>query len=150
MSRSDRFDFTLDEETEKRLYDLLTDMDTRNTDRFWITDKRGYHAEYVKVIRCKECKYYEDYWEVGYCMHHKGLNGKPCAIDYREERRISVEKRTQSERLTIVEALLTSLWDEISEGEIEAKGAYILQQAVDCQIFMNRIVWKLNEERHGK
>lgn len=59
MSRSDRFEFTLDEETEKRLYDLLTDMDTRNTDRFWIKDKRGYHAEYVKVIRCKDCKHYE-------------------------------------------------------------------------------------------
>lgn len=57
MSMADRFDFTLDEETEKRLYDLLTDMDTRNTNRFWITDKRGYHAEYVRVIRCKDCKY---------------------------------------------------------------------------------------------
>ena len=61
MSRADRFDFTLDEETEKRLYDLLTDMDTRNTNRFWITDKRGYHAEYVKIIRCKDCKHYTGY-----------------------------------------------------------------------------------------
>lgn len=74
MSRADRFDFTLDEETEKRLYDLLTDMDTRNTNRFWITDKRGYHAEYVKVIRCKDCKYAkcieqnDDWWE---CSHDK-------------------------------------------------------------------------------
>lgn len=59
MSRADRFDFTLDEETEKRLYDLLTDMDTRKTDRFWITDKRGYHAEYAKVIRCKDCKFFD-------------------------------------------------------------------------------------------
>ena len=49
MNRTDRFDFTLDEETEKRLYDLLTDMDTRNTNRFCIKDKRGYHAEYVKA-----------------------------------------------------------------------------------------------------
>ena len=58
MSRADRFDFTLDEETEKRLYDLMTDMDTRRTNRFCITDKRGYHAEYVKIIRCKDCRYY--------------------------------------------------------------------------------------------
>lgn len=58
MSRSDRFDFTLDEETEKRLYELMTDIDTRNTNRFWIKDKRGYHAEYVKVIRCKDCEYF--------------------------------------------------------------------------------------------
>lgn len=56
MRWADRFDFTLDEETEKRLYDLLTDMDTRTTNRFLIKDKRGYHAEYVKVIRCKDCK----------------------------------------------------------------------------------------------
>ena len=62
MRRSDSFDFTLDEETEKRLYDLLTNMDTRNTNRFWITDKRGYHAEYAKVIRCKDCKYYTGKW----------------------------------------------------------------------------------------
>lgn len=58
MSRADRFDFTLDEETEKRLYDLMTDMDTRRTNCFWIKDKRGYHAEYVKIIRCKDCSYH--------------------------------------------------------------------------------------------
>ena len=57
MSRADGFDFTLDEETEKRLYDLMTDMDTRRTNRFWIKDKRGYHAEYVKIIHCKDCKF---------------------------------------------------------------------------------------------
>ena len=57
MSRADRFDFTLDEETEKRLFDLLTDMDTRSTNRFCIKDKRGYNAEYVKIIRCKDCKF---------------------------------------------------------------------------------------------
>ena len=66
MSRDDRFDFTLDEETEKRLYDLLTDMDTRNTDRFWITDKHGYHAEYAKVIRCKDCKHMVEHKRYGY------------------------------------------------------------------------------------
>lgn len=57
MSRADIYDFTLDEETEKRLYDLLTDIDTRRTNIFWVKDKRGYHAEYVKVIRCKDCKF---------------------------------------------------------------------------------------------
>ena len=74
MSRANRYDFTLDEETEKRLYDLLTDIDTRRTNIFWIKDKRGYHAEYVKVIRCKDCKYAkcieqnDDWWE---CSHDK-------------------------------------------------------------------------------
>lgn len=71
VSRADRFEFTLDEETEKRLYDLLTDMDTRKTDRFWIQDKRGYHAEYVKVIRCKECKFHTN----GMCLINYARNG---------------------------------------------------------------------------
>lgn len=56
MSRADRFDFTLDEEIEKRLYELLTDIDTRKISCFWIKDKRGYHADYVKVIRCNDCR----------------------------------------------------------------------------------------------
>lgn len=53
---TDSFTFRLDEESEKRLYDLLTEVDVKNTKRFWIQDKRGYHAEYVKVIRCNDCR----------------------------------------------------------------------------------------------
>ena len=91
MSRADRFDFTLtlDEDTEKRLYELLTDMDTRNTNRFWITDKRGYHAEYVKVrhgkwtpcmrdsrgcadmFKCSECERYSYYAYGVKCIDYK-------------------------------------------------------------------------------
>ena len=68
MSRADRFEFTLDEDTEKRLHELLTDIDARNTNRFWITDKRGYRAEYVKVVRCKDCKHSEtDRNGIPYC-----------------------------------------------------------------------------------
>lgn len=74
MSRADRFDFTLDEETEKRLYELLTDMDTRKTDRFWIQDKRGYHAEYVKVIRCKDCRHYTGKWCTIYSTKQFDIN----------------------------------------------------------------------------
>jgi hypothetical protein len=85
MSRADSFDFTLDEETEKRLYDLLTDMDTRNTNRFWITDKRGYHAEYAKVIRCKDCKYYRIYknadWTVELCGRFRTTMADPVKED---------------------------------------------------------------------
>ena len=85
MRRSDSFDFTLDEETEKRLYDLLTDMDTRNTNRFWITDKRGYHAEYAKVIRCKDCKYWYAGENINYCRKFWDDDGEPklyrCTVD---------------------------------------------------------------------
>ena len=77
MSRADRFEFTLDEDTEKRLYELLTSMDTRNTDRFWIKDKRGYNAEYVKVIRCSECRFYNKE-----TLHCDTNTGKWFVTDY--------------------------------------------------------------------
>lgn len=54
---SDTFTFTLDDETEKRLFDLLTDMDVSKTPSFSISDKHGNTAEYVKVVRCRDCKH---------------------------------------------------------------------------------------------
>lgn len=49
-------------------------------------------------------------------------------------------KRSQLERLTIVESLLVSIMEEFEYGEMED----ILQTAVNCQIEINRIVWELN------
>lgn len=56
-----------------------------------------------------------------------------------------IEKRTQSERLTIIEALLVGINSEIQEGNAEQ----VLLQAVNCQIEINRIVFKLNKIRGG-
>lgn len=55
-----------------------------------------------------------------------------------------VEKRSQLERLTIAEALMVSVMEELTEGKTE-NVANTLQTAVNCQIEANRIVWKLNE-----
>ena len=52
---SESFTFTLDEESEKRLMDLLTDINTSITPSFTIRDKYGNTAKYVKVIECKDC-----------------------------------------------------------------------------------------------
>lgn len=52
----------------------------------------------------------------------------------------TIEKRTQAERLTIIESLLVGINSEIYEGNAER----ILQQAVNCQIEINRMVFKLN------
>lgn len=52
------------------------------------------------------------------------------------------EKRSQAERLTIAETLLSGVWDEIERGNINGN---VLQLAVNAQIMCNRIVWKLNE-----
>ena len=49
--------FTLDEENEKKLYEIMYSMDVKNTPRFWIKDKRGYSAFYEKVIHCKDCRF---------------------------------------------------------------------------------------------
>ena len=64
----DTFTFTLDDETEKRLLELLTDVDVSKTPSFGIKDKHGNEAEYVKVIRCKDCYFYKS--ENLQCMMH--------------------------------------------------------------------------------
>lgn len=50
--------------------------------------------------------------------------------------------KSQSERMATALSLLEGLWEEISEGEAED----ILQEAVYAQVYINRIVWKLNEK----
>lgn len=52
-------------------------------------------------------------------------------------------KRTQAERLMIVESLVSKLWDELKDNNSEED---ILQLAVNVQVFVNRIVWKLNKQ----
>lgn len=60
--------FTLDEENEKKLYEIMYSMDVKNTQRFWIKDKRGYSAFYEKVIHCKDCKHHHyDGHRIPYC-----------------------------------------------------------------------------------
>ena len=49
--------------------------------------------------------------------------------------------RSQMARLTIVESLLVSIMEEFEYGEMED----ILQNAVNCQVEINRIVWELNQ-----
>ena len=54
-------------------------------------------------------------------------------------------KRSQLERITIAESLLSSIWEDYDlRGELDTD---ILQTAVYCQISVNRIVWKLNKMR---
>lgn len=53
-------------------------------------------------------------------------------------------KRTQKERLTNVDALISGVYEEVlSEGSTED----ILQLAVDIQIMVNRLVFLLNERQ---
>lgn len=54
-----------------------------------------------------------------------------------------LKKRSQSERLMIVESLVSKLWDELEDNNSEED---ILQLAVNVQVYVNRIVWKLNKQ----
>lgn len=62
------------------------------------------------------------------------------------EKRIELRIRSQQERLTIAEVLLSGVWDEVRFGKVEDG---LLQTAVNAQIMCNRIVWKLNEQEEG-
>lgn len=52
--------------------------------------------------------------------------------------------RSQKERLAMAEVLLSGIWEEFSKGIIENG---IDQEAVNIQIDVNRIIFKLNEHR---
>jgi len=56
-------------------------------------------------------------------------------------------KRSQAERLTIAENLIASVWADYLGGNIEDNN---LQLAVNIQVNVNRIVWKLNALREAE
>lgn len=58
---------------------------------------------------------------------------------------MAIEKRSQAERLAIVESLLVGIKSEVYEGKAER----ILQQAVNCQVEIDRLVFVLNEIANG-
>ena len=59
-----------------------------------------------------------------------------------QARKRNLTKRSQAERLAIANSLIASVWEEYLNGSIDRSN---LQLAVNIQINVNRIVWKLNE-----
>lgn len=53
-----------------------------------------------------------------------------------------INDKPQLWKLKVAEGILEDLWEDIGRGHAEDG---LLQTAVDTQIFINRIVWKLNE-----
>ncbi len=74
---ADTFEFTLDEESEKKLFEIMTEVNTEKTPSFTITDKYGNTSEYVKIVRCRECKWYE-FDKLHYC----GFGGHGYRLGY--------------------------------------------------------------------
>ena len=55
-----------------------------------------------------------------------------------------MKKRSQAERLTIAESLVSSVWEEVVDDNVE-NIPDVLQLAVNIQVDVNRIVWRLNQ-----
>lgn len=55
------------------------------------------------------------------------------------------KKLSQAERMLLCSAIAESVYDDMLGGSFDDSA---LQDAVICQIFVNRIVFKLNERRN--
>ena len=53
----DTFEFTLNNPLTEEQWDMITDVDFDRTDRITFHTKHGKEVEFMKVIRCKDCKY---------------------------------------------------------------------------------------------
>ena len=72
---------------------------------------------------------------------------KERAVTRMAKNEVVLTKRSQAERLTIAENLIASVWTDYLGGNIEDNN---LQLAVNIQVNVNRIVWKLNALREAE
>lgn len=61
---TDTFEFTLDNPLTEEQWDMITDVDFDRTDRITFHTKHGKEVEFTKVIRCKDCIYWEEYCRI--------------------------------------------------------------------------------------
>ena len=54
----DEITLTLNSPITDEELDLLTDVDMENTPRIIFHTKNGKEVEYLKVVRCKDCRHY--------------------------------------------------------------------------------------------
>lgn len=84
---TDTFEFTLNNPLTEEQWDQIADVDFDRTNRIWFHTKHGKEVEFAKVIRCKDCKWYEfdEPHRCGFGGH--GLRGKSdyCSDAERKE-----------------------------------------------------------------
>ena len=85
---SDIFEMTLNSPITDEQWDAITDVNFDKTDRIWFHTKKGKDVEFAKVIRCKDCRFYDhDKWvDVGWGSQF--LMREWCSV---WERRITTE-----------------------------------------------------------
>ena len=75
---TDSFEFTLDNPLTEEQWDMIADVDFDHTDRIWFHTKHGKEVEFAKVVRCKECKYWNGSGK--YCDYEmSGLEDDYCS-----------------------------------------------------------------------
>lgn len=73
MNENNTMEFSLDEETEKRLVELMQDVNVDITRRFEITDKYGNTEVYEKIIHCRDCENWQTSWTASGGGHYCGM-----------------------------------------------------------------------------
>ncbi len=56
----DTFEFTLNNPLTEEQWDMISDVDFDQTDRITFHTKHGKEVEFIKVIRCKDCKHRDE------------------------------------------------------------------------------------------
>ena len=88
----DTFEFTLNNPLTEEQWDMISDVDFDRTDRITFHTKHGKEVEFIKVIRCKDCKYGKEdedgtiectFWDFMDHTHHNDPEG----FCYRAKRR---------------------------------------------------------------
>lgn len=65
--KDDTFTFTLDYPLTDEQWDMIQDVDLERTDNVWFHTKHNKEVEFVKVIRCKDCKHWYCYGDESFC-----------------------------------------------------------------------------------
>lgn len=69
----DKMTLTLNSPITEEQWDTITDVDFEHTSNIWFHTKSGKDVEFVKAIRCKDCKWSDWYTAISgkrycYCM----------------------------------------------------------------------------------
>ena len=76
----DTFEFTLKENPSEELLEVFSDVNVETTPSFTIQDTHGNIAEYVKVIRCRDCRWFRNEDDDTWCVLWAGEKTSPNAF----------------------------------------------------------------------
>ena len=87
---TDTFEFTMNNPLTGEQWNIIFDVD--HTDRISFNTKHGKEAEFTKVIRCKDCKYWDGrfchnkWWGNGYGNYTPPIKNEEGFCDWAERK----------------------------------------------------------------